>query len=154
MPKAYIAAPFTSRMANKKHGIYGELSDSDYKKFLLDIESIVKSEGFSTVLPHRDISFWGKPPNLDLGECNKKYFDEINSSDIFIAYPEMSRGVHIELGWAIAHKKRIVLLVKEGFDLGTVIPGLKAVAKMDIISFKDMRELEIKLKKYLHKVKL
>lgn len=153
MPKAYIAAPFSSRMANKKHGLYGELSDSEYKKFLEDIESVVRGEGFSTVLPHRDISSWGAAPNLDLGECNKKYFDEITSSDLFIAYPERSRGVHIELGWAIAHKKRIVLLVKEGFDLGTMIPGLSAVAKVGIISFKDVNELKIKLKECLQEMK-
>jgi len=153
MPKAFISAPFTSKMVNKKHGLYGEISDSDYKKFLEDIESVVKNEGFSTVLPHRDISFWGAASNLDLGECDKKYFDEIVSSDIFIAYPEKSRGVHIELGWAIAHKKRIILLVKDGFDLGTVIPGLKAVAKIDIISFKNMPDLKIKLKKCLGRIK-
>ena len=153
MPKAFISAPFTSKMSNKKYGLYGEIPDGDYKRFLEDIETIVKNGGFSTFLPHRDISFWGRVPNLDLGECDKKYFDEIASSDIFIAYPERSRGVHIELGWAIAHKKRIVLLVRDGFDLGTVITGLKSVAEIDIISFKDIPDLEIKLKNCLKKIK-
>ncbi len=153
MPKAYIAAPFSSRMANKKHGSYGELSDANYRKFLLDIEDTVKEEGFTTVLPHRDISFWGEIPNLDLGECSKKYFEEITSSDLFVAYPEKSRGVHIELGFAIANNKRIVLLVEDGFDLGTVIPGLKHVAKIDIINFKDMPELKVKLKEFLQGIK-
>ena len=38
MPKAYIAAPFTSKMTNKKHGLYGEVTDESYKDFLLTIE--------------------------------------------------------------------------------------------------------------------
>jgi len=153
MSKAFIAAPFTSKMSNKKHGLYGEISDTDYKKFLEDIESVVKDEGFSTFLPHRDISSWGTTPNVNLGECTKKAFDEIAASDIFITYPEKSRGVHIELGWAIAHKKRIVLLIKDGADLGTVIPGLKSIAEIDIISFKDISDLKIKLKNCLKKIK-
>lgn len=153
MPKAFIAAPFTSKMSNKKHGLYGEISDSDYKKFLEDIESVVKDEGFSTFLPHRDISCWGTDPNIDLGECTKKALDEIASSDIFITYPEKSRGVHIELGWAIAHKKRIVLLIRDGFDLGTVIPGLTSVAEIDIIEFKDISDLKTKLKNCLKKIR-
>lgn len=153
MIKAFIAAPFTSKMSNKKHGLYGEISDANYKKFLEDIESVVKDEGFSTFLPHRDISSWGTTPNVDLGECTKKAFDEIASTDVLITYPERSRGVHIELGWAIAHKKRIVLLVKDGFDLGTVIPGLDSIAEIDIIEFKDFPDLKIKLKNCLKKIK-
>ena len=153
MPKAYIAATFTSKMGNKKHGVYGEITDENYKNFLESIESVVKNEGFSTTLPHRDLSNWGSIPSLDFHELTKKYFDEIDSSDVFIAYPEKGRGVHVELGWAIANKKRIILLFKEGFDLGTMIPWLEAVARIDIIKFKDLSDLKVKLKKCLNKIR-
>jgi len=153
MPRVYIAAPFTSKMGNKKHGFYGEVTDEDYKNFLLTIDSIVKSEGFSTILPHRDLSDWGAMPNININEITKQYFEEIDSSDIFMAYPERGRGVHVELGYAIANKKRIILLFREGFYLGTMIPGLGAVAQLDIIQFKDISDLKTKLRKCLKKIK-
>jgi len=78
MPKAYIAAPFTSRMANKKDSAISEITDEEYKNFLEDVESVVRSEGFSTTLPHRDLSNWGSIPSLDFHELTKKYFDEIH----------------------------------------------------------------------------
>jgi hypothetical protein len=151
MPKAYIAAPFTSKMANRKYGSYGEINNDEYKKFLESIESAVREAGFSTILPHRDISSWGKDPNLDLKECTKKYFEEISSSDLFVIYSEPgSRGSHIELGFAIALKKRIILLIKNDHDIGTVIPGLVSVANMDIIKFKNLQDLKFKLKNCLN----
>ncbi len=153
MPKAYIAAPFTSKMSNKKHGFYGEITDENYKNFLKTIESVVKSEGFSTMLPHRDLTLWGTVPNVNINEVTKKYFDEIDSSDVFIAYPERGRGVHVELGWAIARKKRIILLFEKDFYLGTMIPGLGAVANIHIIQFKDVSDLKTKLSECLKKIK-
>jgi len=153
MQRVYIAAPFTSKMANKKHGFYGEIVDDKYKNFLETIESVVKNEGFSTILPHRDLTSWGAMPNVNIHEITKKYFDEIDSSDIFIAYPEKGRGTHVELGWAIARKKRIILLFEEDFYLGTMIPGLGAVADIDIIQFKDIPDLKIKLRECLKRIK-
>jgi len=153
MPKAYIAAPFTSKMTNKKHGFYGEVTDENYKTFLETIDSVVKSEGFSTTLPHRDLSDWGAIPDINIQEITKQYFDEIDSSDVFIAYPEKGRGTHVELGWAIARKKRIILLFEQNFYLGTMIPGLGAVADIDIIKFKDIPDLKKKLKECLRKIK-
>lgn len=72
MPKAYIAAPFSSKMANRKHGLYGEITDDKYKNFLETIESVVRDAGFSTFLPHRNASAWGSRPNINLDEHNKK----------------------------------------------------------------------------------
>ena len=153
MQKVYISAPFTSRMENTKYGPYGEITDEEYKKFLETIEAVVKEAGFSTVLPHRDISFWGKSPDLDLEECTKKYFDEISSSDLFVIYSEPgSRGSHIELGFAIANKKRIILLTGDDCDIGTVIPGLGSVAKIKIIRFKDLPDLKLRLKECLNNI--
>lgn len=152
MPRAYIAAPFSSKMTNKKHGEYGEVNDPDYRKFLEDIEAVVKAAGFETFLPHREIGFWGTIPNLTLEDCCVRYFEEISDADIFVGYPEKSRGVHIELGWALANKKRIVLLMRDGFDLGTVIPGLSAVADVEIINFSDFEDMKAKLKAHLQKM--
>jgi len=154
MPKAYIAAPFSSKMENKKHGMYGEIVDEEYKTFLKTIESIVKDSGFSTFLPHRDTSSWGTTPNINLDEHNKKTFEEIASSDLFVVYPERSRGVCIELGWAIAHKKKIVLLVKEDYDMGLMLPALSLMVDIDMIKFKDITDLKSKLKTCLDKVRI
>src|SRR3989344_60337 len=121
MARAYIAAPFTCKMSDKRHGLYGEITDTDYKSFLEAIENIIKSLGISTFLPHRDIGKWGSIPNMSLDYTTKRYFEEIDDSYIFIAYPEKSGGVRIELGWALATNKKIILLLPEGFDMGTVI---------------------------------
>lgn len=152
MPKAYIATPFSSKMVNKKHGMCGEIVDNGYKNFLESIESIVKSTGFSTFLPHK-ASLWSSRSSINLDEFNKRTFEEITSSDLFIAYPERSIGVCVEIGWAMAHKKKVILLVKESYDIGLMFPALNLVADIDIIKFKDISDLRTKLKTCLEKVK-
>lgn len=149
--RVYISAPFTKKMKDKKFGLYGEIHN-DHKSFLEDLETTIKSEGFSTFLPHRDISNWGSDPNLDLCSATKQYFSEISSSDIFIAYPENSRGVHMELGWALSQNKRILLIFENNFDLGTVIPGLKAFPNVNFMFFNTLEEMKLKIREYLKKL--
>lgn len=72
---------------------------------------------------------------------------------MFIAYPERSRGVCVELGWVMAHKKKIILLVEEDYDMGLMLPNLKLVGNIDIIKFRDVLDLKSKLKKCLEMVK-
>jgi nucleoside 2-deoxyribosyltransferase len=78
------------------------------------------------------------------GNC----FKQIDSSDLVIAYPEKSRGVHIELGWAASRGKKIIVLMKNGEKTSSMISGLESVTDAMIIRFKDNKDLQ----KQLHNV--
>lgn len=77
---------------------------------------------------------WGAaflPPK----ECTRRDFDEIASSDVVVAFPGSppSPGTHIELGWASALGKPLVLLIEEHTEYAFLVQGLGAVAAVTYI---------------------
>lgn len=153
MPKAYIAAPFTekSTIKNKSH-VYGEITDVSYMNFLEVIETTLKECGFQTFLPHRDIHKWGGvyiEPNL----VTKKSFEALNSCDLLVTYPEKSAGANIELGWASALNKKIIIFVHEKEKPSLMQMGLNGLTDTQIIRFRDIMDMKLKLREYLSNFK-
>lgn len=149
--KAYIAAPYTSKSATDGNLSHGEIKDLSYINFLDSIESVAKLSGFQTFLPHRDLHKWGKA-NLPEEEIGRKSLEELKNSDLLIAYPERSVGVNIELGWASAFKKKIIILVNEKERVSIMHAGLKGVIDSRIIKFRDVMDLRDKLREALKNV--
>lgn len=145
--KAYIAAPYTSKslMPNNSSAVHGKITDTSYMNFLDMIESIVKERGLETFLPHRDLHNWGTA-NVNEQEIGKKSIEELKSSDVIIAYPEQSVGVNIELGWASAFKKKILILLNENSRVSVMHSGLNGVTDSKIIKFRDITDLRTKLR--------
>lgn len=150
--KAYIAAPYTSKSTTQVNPHYGEISDNSYINFLESIESVVRSSGFETYLPHRDLHKWGKS-NLTLEEVGQTSMKELKNSDLLIAYPEQSVGVNIELGWASAFKKKVFIILNENSKVSIMHEGLKGVTDSKIIKFKDIMDLRTKLREELASLK-
>nr|WGD65771.1 nucleoside 2-deoxyribosyltransferase [Bacillus subtilis] len=86
-------------------------------------------------------------------QCTKIDFDEISTCDLFVAFPgsPASPGTHIEIGWASALKKKIVLLLEKDRDYAFLIQGLNVVADVEYINFKDTDDLLQKIKSILMK---
>jgi len=147
--KAYIAAPFSSMTEPvNDERLYGELKDIAYIGFPEGIENVVKECGFETFLPHRDLNKWGRvyiEPSATVSGC----YMAISSCDIFIAYPGKSRGVHVEMGWASSFKKRLILLIPMGEKPSLIISGLNAVARTEVVEFKDAEDMKTKLRTVL-----
>ena len=150
--KVYIAAPYTSKSTTTSNPHRGEIKDTSYINFLDSIESVVKSLGFQTFLPHRDLHNWGKA-NLSEEEVGRRSLEELKKADLLIAYPEQSIGVNIELGWASAFKKEVLILLNEKDRVSVMHSGLKGVTSSKIIRFRDVMDLRTKLREELNTLK-
>lgn len=147
--KAYITAPFTEKSVIKgKEHIYGEIKEQSFKNFLDTIESIVKEFGFSTFLPHRDIHQWGKV-YIEPETVMQKAFEAIKKCDLFVTCPEYSKGPNVELGMAVALKKKSIIIQNENDKLSLVHAGLNSLSPTAIIRFKDIMDMKEKLRNEL-----
>lgn len=80
---------------------------------------------------------------LTAPECTKLDFTEISQSDVFVAYPgvPVSPGTHVEVGWASALGKPMVLLLEKNVKHTFLVTGLETVANVEFIWFDDVDEI-------------
>lgn len=81
---------------------------------------------------------WGEA-FLGPTEFTKLDYSEIDASDLIIAVPgpPASLGTHIELGWASAMGKPIVLLLEKDEDYALMVYGLRHVTKTAVVETAD-----------------
>lgn len=142
--RIFFGAPFTKHL--KKDS--GQFHES--KKTL--IENIVKlltERGHDVRNAHVREEFGNKL--LDPKTCTKLDFDEIKKCNLFMAMPgnPPSGGVHVELGWASALNKKILLLLKKDGEYSPLITGLSRIGKVKTIYFRNRADLLEKIKKVL-----
>jgi len=91
---------------------------------------------------------------LTAPECTKLDFTEISQSDVFVAYPgiPVSPGTHVEVGWASALGKPMVLLLEKDAKHTFLVTGLETVANVEFIWFDTVDEIIEKLPDAVHKV--
>src|SRR5207253_5741573 len=109
--KPYNMLPFV-----KVEAPHGRISDEAYREFLREIEATIRSCGFDTVLPHRDVNEWGDRvvmPEDAANECTKHVF----GSDVLVTFPGTSLGAHYEMGIAIGYGIPVILLKCEGEEI-------------------------------------
>ncbi len=143
--KAYIAAPYTQKSVDWGAGAYGKIKDIEYKEFLEMIDTVLKNSGYDTHLPHRDLNNWGEA-YIEPEKLVQLCLSEIKAADVFVAYPENSAGVYIELGWANLLGKIIIIIAKKGEPQSSMILGLSGAK---IITIENTDEIEEKLKNAL-----
>ena len=131
MTKIYISAPFKTFTNDIENRFYGVFSDKEYQEFLEAVDDLLTEKGFETCLPHRDEGLWGEAYILpeDIAEI---CFRRIRDCDIFLCFPGTSRGVHIEVGYAAALHKEIIVLLPEGERESTLLRGLDKVTTFDV----------------------
>lgn len=91
---------------------------------------------------------------LTAPECTKLDFTEISQSDVFVAYPgvPVSPGTHVEVGWASALGKPMVLLLEKDAKHTFLVTGLETVANVEFIWFETVDEILERLPAAVHKV--
>ncbi len=85
-------------------------------------------------------------------QCTKLDYDAIKECDLFIAFPgvPVSPGTHIEIGWASAMGKEIILLLAEKEEnYAYLIRGLHTVSNVHYIIYNEEKEYLQKLDLYL-----
>ena len=135
LPVVYIAAPFTA-YATEEREINDELKiDSGsvgygvipkaYQRRLLRIELKLRQLlVVSTFLPHRDINDWGKK-ELPSSEVLKNLITYVEESDIIVAIPADSFGVHMELSLALARNIPMVVFEVEELNNSFFVSSFK-----------------------------
>lgn len=126
--KVFISCPFTGLCKNNKYEIKDE-----YKTFFNKLVENLEEKGCEYYLAIKREN-WGlnhKGPE----ECTRSDFEGVKSSDVLIVIPGnknsngISGGVHVELGWASAMKKKMHILVEDGFEYSPVLMGLNTLTE-------------------------
>ena len=76
--------------------------------------------------------------------CTPLDFEEMRNTDCVLAFPgaPISGGMHIELGWASAMKKKISIFVKKGEQYSPLILGLHEITESKVFYFQSFDELD------------
>lgn len=151
MAQVYISAPFRMHSSTMEGREYGVLNSENYKQFLESVERLIKKLGLNVCLPHRDEGLWGNiyiPPE----EVTEICFDLIHSSDILVVFPGKSRGVHIEIGYAAALGKKLLVFLSKDEKESTLLKGISRITEMKVFRYKSVSEIIEVLKNELPKL--
>jgi len=133
--RIFVGAPFHNYI-NPNTGIF--LND---KKLMLEcIINCCENKGHTVMNSHIREN-WGKSWMLP-EECTPLDYNEILNADIFVAVPgnPPSGGVHVELGWASALKKRIIIFLEKGKKYSNLVIGLREVSEVDYIVYCNFKK--------------
>ena len=117
------------------------------EKDLEQLSSILNDMGHDTFIFDRDIKNW---QNIEIPreESSKMVFSAMAECDGVIAYvnhSELSEGMAMEVGYAKALNKKLIMVVKEGSSS----PRIRSVCDL-YIEFEDMSDLESLLSDHLN----
>lgn len=131
----FLAGPFKALVDAD-----GAMNTQARARFETLIERL-EAENYHVYNAHRRESWGAKFLTPD--ECTRLDYDEISASTVFVAFPghPASPGTHIEIGWASAMGKPIVLLLEEGADYAFLVRGLHTVGNVTCLTIKDTESL-------------
>lgn len=115
------------------------------KEKLEFVSSVLEKQGHQTFVHFRDGRNWEVSGNYPLHKALKKTFAAIKDSDAIVAIadnPAKSLGMTLELGFAKALGKKIILLVSQKHSF----PTLEAVSHQ-VITFEKLQDLSSELTK-------
>jgi len=128
--KVFISCPFTGLCKDEDYEVkdeykpFFEKMTSEFEKRNIDYYLAIKREN------------WGKE-HKGPEECTYSDYEGVKNSDFLIVIPGnsisngISGGVHIELGWASALKKKIHILLEDNFQYSPVVMGLSKLTPTD-----------------------
>jgi 8-oxo-dGTP pyrophosphatase MutT (NUDIX family) len=130
--KAYLAIKFKEDHSNRQ--------------LVEDISDTLKELNVETYVMARDFEKWGEARSVEPDVLMAYTFKVIDESDfIVIEFSEKGVGLGIEVGYAFAKRKPVVIVAKEGSDVSSTLQG---VAK-SIIFYRDVSEINQKLQEHL-----
>jgi len=136
--RIFLGAPFSNHLKETKF-------DSELRNTIESIIFSLKEKGHDVRSAHVREKFGEQLMTPDV--CTPLDFKEIQDCDLFIAIPSNppSGGVHIELGWASAINKEILMCIHNGGIYSPLIHGLEKVSSVKNIHFDTYPELVEKI---------
>ncbi|GAA2827416.1 nucleoside 2-deoxyribosyltransferase [Crossiella cryophila] len=127
----FLAGPFKALVDDT-----GAMRVAEKARFEALIDRL-EAEGYQVHNAHRREA-WGKE-FLRPEECTRLDYEEISDSTVFVAFPghPASPGTHIEIGWASALGKPIVLLLEPDREYAFLVRGLHTVADVTYLTIGD-----------------
>ncbi len=129
--------------------IAGPLCNETERKFLEEIEKIVRGLGFETFLPHRDAGLY---KNLkDVGKISKKDIEGIYNCDVMIGVLNgicVGAGTAFDMGFGEALGKKVIGLKTDG-EVENSIADISAVIVGKINIVENIEKLKEELKKLI-----
>ncbi|MBI4669576.1 MAG: hypothetical protein HY747_10430 [Elusimicrobia bacterium] len=131
MTKIFLATPITPLLGSNLK--FKACAKKKVKRILDDLRTRLNAKVFCAIEREK----WGDAALDGLG-CTAPDFHELKNSDIVVAFPSSSYGVHVELGWASALKKPIIvcLSTQRGFD-SPLAEGLETLTRCSYIRYKS-----------------
>lgn len=125
----FVAGPFKG-MINADSG---EVSASS-REWFEGLMAHLERAGWVVHNAHRREA-WGSQM-LQPQECTRIDFQEISASDLLVAIPgpPMSPGTHVELGWASALQKPIVVVTDDIEAEAFLVRGLSSLTRVEVVS--------------------
>lgn len=116
---------------------------------IIALTDLLRSKGYEVHNAH-EREHWGRDW-YDPDVCTPLDFQQIRESDILVAMPgnPPSGGVHIEIGWATALDKRVVLLLECNNIYSNLVVGLGNIGKVDYVRYETLEECLRKLDELL-----
>lgn len=128
MKKIFIGCPITKYIEEDT------FTNEDFKCFiekLYSLCSIYADEVFLALKREQ----YGK--NLMIDTCTSLDYQEMQTSDLFVAIPEDSKGTAVELGWASVLNKKIILILNTECRYTPLISGLGDITDTLVVWYKQ-----------------
>lgn len=140
MYSIFIAATFKASCDPQT----GEIAEP-LKQQLIKLTSFFRERGFTIHNAHQREG-WGRNM-MTPEECTRADFEDIKACQWFVALPghPASPGTHIEIGWASALGKRIVLLLEVDKEYAFLVRGIHTVADVQYVYFENDEDCLAKL---------
>ncbi|MGP4110785.1 nucleoside 2-deoxyribosyltransferase [Streptomyces sp. 4N509B] len=132
----FVGGPFF-RLVDPATGL---MPQEEQDKITRIIEHFEK--GGSTVYNAHRREAWGAE-FLSAPECTHLDYTEISQSDLFVAFPgvPVSPGTHVEIGWASALGKPMVLFLEKDEKHTFLVTGLETVANVEYVWFSSVDDI-------------
>jgi nucleoside 2-deoxyribosyltransferase len=138
-PSVFLAGPFKALVDDN-----GAMRPEEKARFE-SLISAFEDDGYHVYNAHKRES-WGKA-YLRPEECTKLDYDEIAASTVFVAFPgaPASPGTHVEIGWASAMGKPILLLLQDEAEYAFLIRGLHTVGNVTYMTVRPGEDIAAKV---------
>jgi nucleoside 2-deoxyribosyltransferase len=132
MKRMFLGGPFKSLVDPQT----GTMSEAHIRLFDRVIEHF-EQQGWDVHCAHRREK-WGRE-FMTPAVCTRTDFEQISLCDYFVAFPgaPASPGTHIELGWASALGKSIILLLETDKEYAYLVRGLDEVTRIERVEYSD-----------------
>lgn len=146
-PTVFVGGPFKAYV----DPVSGTLAPA----FRLRYERLIAyfEKGGATVLNAHREEGWGTAM-VSAGECTERDLRWMRQCDLFVAFPgaPCSPGTHVEIGWASALGRPMVLVLEPSADYAALVTGLYGVAPVAYTVYEEGAGFDRALAEAVHEL--